>query len=77
MGRSWSKSINLILHHNMEEKIQKELEAYGFTKDMLTAEELKKLEEEILLIEQGYFIMDGVLSNIPRYSRERELKMKS
>ena len=38
----------------MEEKIQRKLEIYGFTKDMLTAEELKKLEEEILLKEQGY-----------------------
>lgn len=60
----------------MEEKIQRELELYGFTKDMLTAEELKKLEEEILLKEQGYFILDGVLSSIPLYSRERNLRMK-
>ena len=34
----------------MEEKIQRELEIYGFTKDMLTAEELKKLEEEFMKI---------------------------
>lgn len=53
----------------MEEKIQRELEFYGFTKDMLTEEELKKLEEEILLKEQGYFILDGVLSSIPRYRK--------
>jgi hypothetical protein len=60
----------------MEEKIQRELELYGFTKDMLTAEELKKLEEEILLKEQGYFILDGILESIPVYSRERNLRMK-
>ena len=59
----------------MEEKKQRELELYGFTKDMLTAEELKKLEEEILLKEQGYFILDGILENIPVYSRERNLRM--
>ncbi len=59
----------------MEEKIQRELEFYGFTKDMLTAEELKKLEEEILLKEQGYFILDGILESIPVYSRERNLRM--
>lgn len=61
---------------NIEEKIQKELESYGFTKDMLTAEELKQLEQEIELKEQGYLILDGVLSSIPVYSRERYLKMK-
>ena len=60
----------------MEEKIQRELELYGFTRDMLTAKELKKLEEEILLKEQGYFILDGVLSSILLYSRERNLRMK-
>lgn len=61
---------------NIEEKIQKELESYGFTKDMLTAEELKQLEQEIELKEQGCLILDGVLSTIPVYSRERYLKMK-
>lgn len=61
---------------NIEEKIQKELESYGFTKDMLTAEELKQLEQEIELKEQGYLILDGVLSSIPVYSRERYLKKK-
>ena len=60
----------------MEEKIQKELELYSFTRDMLTAEELKKQEEEILLKEQGYFILDGILESIPVYSRERNLRMK-
>jgi hypothetical protein len=60
----------------MEEKIQRELELYGFTRDMLTAEELKKLEEEILLKEQGYFILDGILESIPVYSKERNLRMK-
>jgi hypothetical protein len=43
---------------------------------MLTAEELKKLEEEILLKEQGYFILDGILESIPVYSKERNLRMK-
>jgi len=43
---------------------------------VLNAEELKKLEGEILLKEQGYFILDGVLSSIPLYSRERNLRMK-
>lgn len=70
IGRTWSDKTD------MEEKIQRELEIYGFTKGMLTAEELKKLEEEILLKEQGYFILEGILESIPVYSMERNLRMK-
>lgn len=54
----------------MEDKIKQVLEEYGLTESQLTKEELEKLKEEIKLREQGFEILDGVLSNPELFYRK-------
>lgn len=57
----------------MDEKIKKELEAYGLTLDDLTSEELEELKREIKAKEEGNTILDGVLFSIaPLYGKRKK-----
>lgn len=51
----------------MDEKIKKELDAYGLSLDDLTKEELEELKHEIEEKEHGVSFLDGVLSGISPY----------
>lgn len=57
----------------MDEKIKKELDAYGLSIDDLTGEELEELKWEIKAREEGQSILDGVLFSIaPLYGKRRK-----
>lgn len=47
----------------MEDKVKERLAEFGLTEDLLTADELKQLKEEIQAEEKGFLTLDGVLSN--------------
>lgn len=51
----------------MDEKIKKELDAYGLSIDDLTEEEMEELKLEIKAKEEGQSFLDGVLFSIDRY----------
>lgn len=51
----------------MDEKIKKELDAYGLSIEDLTKEELDELKREIEEKEHGVYFLDGVLSGISLY----------
>lgn len=51
------------MEENIKKKIREELESYGLTEKDLSSEELKALEDEIKAKEDGYMILDGVLSD--------------
>lgn len=56
----------------MEDKVKQILEEYGLTESQLTKEELDELKEEIKANEEGYLILDGVLSNPELFYRKRQ-----
>lgn len=57
----------------MDEKIKKELDAYGLSIDDLTQEELEELKWEIKAKEEGHSFLDGVLSSIaPLYGKRKK-----
>lgn len=57
----------------MDEKIKKELEAYGLSLDDLTSEELEELKREIKAREEGHIVLDGVLFSIaPLYGKRKK-----
>lgn len=51
----------------MDEKIKKELDAYGLSIEDLTEEEMEELKLEIKAEEEGQSFLDGVLFSIDRY----------
>ncbi len=55
----------------MEDKIKQMLDDYGLTESQLTSEELDKLKEEIKAEEEGYSVLDGVLSNPELFFRKK------
>lgn len=57
----------------MDEKIKKELDAFGLSIDDLTEEELEELKWEIKAKEEGRFFLDGVLFSIaPLYGKRKK-----
>nr|DAN48679.1 MAG TPA: hypothetical protein [Caudoviricetes sp.] len=57
----------------MDEKIKKELDAYGLSLDDLTKEELEELKSEIKAKEEGQIVLDGVLFSIaPLYGKRKK-----
>ena len=57
----------------MDEKIKKELDAYGLSLDDLTKEELEELKSEIKAKEEGQVVLDGVLFSIaPLYGKRKK-----
>lgn len=57
----------------MDEKIKKELDAYGLSIDDLTKEELEELKREIKAKEEGQSLLDGVLFSIaPLYGKRKK-----
>ena len=52
-----------------EQDIKQYVEEYGLTVDVLTPEEIEDVRKEVLDIKQGYFILDGVLSNTKLLTR--------
>lgn len=57
----------------MDEKIKKELDAYGLSLDDLTKEELEELKSEIKAKEEGHIVLDGVLFSIaPLYGKRKK-----
>lgn len=47
----------------MEDKVKQRLEECGLTERSQLTKELDKLKEEIKAEEEGYSVLDGVLSN--------------
>jgi hypothetical protein len=56
----------------MEEKVRQVLAEHGLTESQLTKEELEELKEEIKEMEQGRFVLDGVLHNPELYYRRKK-----
>lgn len=57
----------------MDEKIKKELDAYGLSIEDLTEGELEELKWEIKAKEEGLSFLDGVLSSIaPLYGKRKK-----
>lgn len=57
----------------MDDKIKKELDAYGLSIEDLTEEELEELKWEIKAKEEGLSFLDGVLSSIgPLYGKRKK-----
>ena len=52
-----------------EQDIKQYVEEYGFTVDILTPKEIEDVRREVLVIKQGHFILDGVLSNTELLTR--------
>ncbi|MBE6174868.1 MAG: hypothetical protein E7147_04910 [Rikenellaceae bacterium] len=52
-----------------EQDIKQYVEERGFTVDILTPKEIEDVRREVLVIKQGYFILDGVLSNTELLTR--------
>ena len=52
-----------------EQDIKQYIEEHGFSVDILTPEEIEDVRKEVLDIKQGYFILDGVLSNTELLTR--------
>ena len=52
-----------------EQDIKQYVEEHGLTVDVLTPEEIEDVRKEVLDIKQGYFILDGVLSNTELLTR--------
>lgn len=47
----------------MEEKIRKKLEEHDIPMEALTPEEIEQLKDEIRAEEDGFIVLDGVLSD--------------
>lgn len=54
----------------MEDKVKQRLEECGLTESQLT-KELNKVKEEIKAKEEGYSVLDGVLSNPELFFRKK------
>ena len=52
-----------------EQDIKQYVEEHGFTVDILTPKEIEDVRREVLVIKQGHFILDGVLSNTELLTR--------
>ena len=55
---------------DIERLIKKKCKEAGISPNVLTEEERAELIDEIKAEQQGYFILDGVLSNPEIFSRE-------
>lgn len=55
----------------LEDKVKQRLEECGLTESQLTKEELDELKEEIKAEEEGYSVLDGVLSNPELFFRKK------